>query len=219
MDADISHKLEFLVNSIINHMLIVIAIGTVAMALVEFLKSVFMLKRLFNRLLFMKWLGVKDKEKPQSDIYKEFYSVIAGEEKSLASWFNQSTDKIFPHLHTSAQLVIEYKEIYPNLFKFLAGDALLSPADEQNVKSDASISHFVSSRIEVFRLSLDFNWERINQAMALLFAVGLTLAVGMNSENVSLNMGYLLFLGVMSGLFAPVAKDLVSALVTLQFRR
>lgn len=200
-------------------MLIVIAIGTVAMSLVEFLKSVFMLKRQFNQLMFMKWLGVKDKEKPQSDIYKEFYSVVVGEEKSLATWFNQSTDKIFPHLHTAAQLVVEYKEIYPKLFKFFAGNTP-QKVEENNARSDASISHFVSSRVEVFRLSLDFKWEKINQTMALLFAIGLTFALGMDNGNeLSLDTGYLIFLGVMSGLFAPVAKDLVSALITLQFRR
>ena len=197
-------------------MLIVVAIGTVAMSLVEFLKSVFMLKRYYNRLMFMKWFGVKYKDKEKSGLYREFYLVVTGEEKSLGPWFNQSTDKIFPYLHTAAQLVIEYKEIYPNLFKFFAGNAVTTLGLEHNVKSDASISHFVSSRVEAFRLSLDYKWERINQSIALLFAIGLTFALGVNE---GLNIGYLFFLGVMSGLFAPVAKDLVSALITLQFRR
>lgn len=224
--TDITHitsNLETLVNNLTDILIIIVAIGIISMSAVEFLKAVFFVRRKYHKVMFEKWLNISIPPNVADEnkrLYQELCYLTTGNDFDIAEWLDQSTDEIFPQLHSVSQIVIESPNEFSALFKFLAKPNSETPFNHPehiNSRSEEllhlqNLSHLASRRIEILRIRLELTWTRINQLLAL--SICLVISFFTNDINFSS-----VLIGLLSGLVSPVSKDILSNLTSIQLRR
>jgi len=88
------------------------AIATIVMTLVELLKGVFQLRLFYNFKLVRLW--VKDKF-----AFKELLLLATGNTSFLSILFDQPTDKMMGQIQAAANVAIDFPDKFPNFYKFL----------------------------------------------------------------------------------------------------
>lgn len=211
------------------------AIGTITMALLELLKAVTRARLFFHRFMIARWVG-----KDRTDILKELLVLVAGGTADAVGWYDQADDRLIASLEAAAVIALNYPLSYPLTYKFLvisadddsaawekASDLALQPLPEDaNLRATSlatlqrgnearlRLGNLVQRKIDVLSSRLEWTWSRLNQLAALLVGILMTLFFLSLRDNTApaIDCVAKVICAILGGLIAPFAKDIVSAL-------
>ena len=209
-------------------------VSTLSMALVEFLKGVFDIRRLYHQQRLKSWV--------QGKAFYDLVFLAIGDWKSLDALCSQPIEKMMGEIQPAANIALDSPDQYPELYKFLTGtDAQVNGKDQaaddrrkhrERVTNpppplrageapdpearDASkarirLANLVSRKLDAFQLRTQYYWDRGNQFAAIALSVGICLAALTQDGHVT---GEKFLLGVVSGIVSPFVKDLASSLAS-----
>lgn len=216
------------------------AVGVIAMALIELLKSVFNLRRQYQRYAFKKWLdgqsakfakNFAEIDAPQSKIALAQIVGLAtgGDENSL---FDLKIDRFAGQLNAAVQVMLAYPANFKDGIKILAvsaseadlkaflnGPAANADADARRAYAEirTRISNVIQRNLDAIQISVGKRWERWLHVASIVVSVILILAFfrfdppGFAAGN-KMAIGSLILFALLGGMVAPVASNLVAAL-------
>lgn len=127
MQADVTapdwiRKLSEAVNNfatgLLGYALAAAAIGTVTMALLEFLKALFFARRFYHKRRVRRWLAAASRSGDEK-IYAQLLALTVGGEKNSGALFDQPTDKMMGQIQAAASVALEFPDTYKDLYDFL----------------------------------------------------------------------------------------------------
>jgi hypothetical protein len=136
-------------NPILEHAMILLAVGTTAMAIVEFVKAVTRWRMRFHRFAVDRWLRgapLSPEHRSRAQRFVSFFAeewqiwtgttplqdgvskrellaLVAGGEEDSEAWYDQTPEELFAGLGRSAQLALDFPDRYPALYAFLTSRA------------------------------------------------------------------------------------------------
>lgn len=238
-------EIEGLAGRILDYALLLAAVGTITMALVELLKGLLFLRRLFHRYMLDRWLATAaDPERAGA----ELKVLAAGGENNAGILWDQPTAKMMGQMQAAANVALDFPDKYPALYGFLATtpsvhleataahDAEIwlafsekrlaararktageETATRAAAQARARLGNLVTRKLDALQTAIEYWWARLNQLAAV--SGGTVLLAYLLSKQVSLTGPQVLVLALIGGLMAPFAKDVVSALTGLRARR
>lgn len=115
----LSSAIQNLSDSILKYALVLAAVGTISMALLELFKSLFLVRAHYHQLMFRKWIG-----KDHSDVLSEFFLLATGERSRTrySFWraiFDQPSEKMLGQIQAAANVALDYPKNYPKFYSLL----------------------------------------------------------------------------------------------------
>jgi len=112
-------SIQSLSNNILSYAILLAAVGTIAMALLELAKSLFLVRAHYHQLWFRRWIGPKE-----DHALSEFFVLATGEQSHTRYlfWraiFDQPSEKLLGQIQAAANIALDYPNIYPNFYRFL----------------------------------------------------------------------------------------------------
>lgn len=248
MDTNtIAVTVESFSGKILDYALLLAAIGTIAMALVELIKSVTYWRRHFHRGRLERWLATAPDSKAA---HQQLMLLAAGGPGNANVLYDQPTAKLMGQVQAAANVALDFPSKYPTFYEFIAAmprvrelrdggdDAKVwrrfseermegrprkaSVADDMQARGAAQararLGNLVSRKLDVLQNEIEFDWARLNQLWSVVGG-GTLLAWILLNQKPHLSAEMIVLLSVLGGLVAPFAKDVVSALTSLRARR
>lgn len=245
--STIAVSVENFSGRILDYALLLAAIGTIAMALLELIKSVTYWRRHFHRRRIERWLA----NAPDSTAaYQQLMLLAAGGPGNANVLYDQPTAKLMGQVQAAANVALDFPSKYPAFYEFIAAmplvrelrdggdDAKLwrrfseermegrprkaSVADDMQARSAAQararLGNLVSRKLDVLQNAIEFDWARLNQLWSVAGGGTLLAWVLLNQKSPP-SPELVVLLSLLGGLVAPFAKDVVSALTSLRARR
>lgn len=234
--------IEGIARRILDYALLLSAVGTITMALVELLKGVTLARRHYHRFMIERWLR---RAQDPAGAGAELLELAAGGKEDAAALFEQSSGKLLGQIQAAANVALDFPAAYPRLYAFLARPdpgatrrasdddvwasfcrAELAPrrrkVGEPELRAAsqarARLGNLVTRRLDALQNTIDYRWARLNQAVAVLGGFVFLLIVLLN-RTPRLSLIQVIPVSLTGGLVAPLAKDLVSALGNLRAGR
>ena len=245
MDTNtIAATVESFSGKILDYALLLAAIGTIAMALLELIKSVTFWRRHFHRKRIERWLATAPDSKAA---YQQLMLLAAGGLESAAVLYDQPTAKLMGQIQAAANVALDFPSKYLAFYEFIAAapqvresgdDARLwrkfseermegrprkvSAADDVQARGAAQararLGNLVSRKLDVLQNQIEFAWARLNQLCSVLGG-GALLGWVLLQQQPAPSPQLVVLLSLVGGMVAPFAKDVVSALSGLRARK
>ena len=236
----LTKTIEGLSTRILDYALVLAAVGTIAMALIELVKALTFSRLLFHRLMIARWLG------DDASLRSELLTLAAGGPANANALYDQPSEKLMAQVQAAANVALDFPMVYPRFYAFLTtGSAAagaksdqekwreFAPKLAQGVPADpgaratfeqesrdstqarARLGNLVTRRLDAVQTRIDYVWARLNQILAVA-AGALILSYSLPSTIPEFTR---FVMSVTGGLIAPFAKDVVNKLTGLQARR
>ena len=216
------------------------AVGVLSMAIIQTLKDMFPLRNWFQRAFLRQWLlqkfVVASRTSGQApDLAAGHRDLVrlatAGDEKAL---YDIPVEQMCGQINAAMQVALDYPRQHVDLLRLVAADAdsadlerLVSAGEfapqegrpQEEIDARARITHHVQRAIDGFQISAGFRWKLYLQVAAFVtsFLITVIAITHFSSESPGLNqLPAVLFVGVVGGFLAPVARDLMAALQKLR---
>lgn len=233
---DAAAVVEQFSQNILKYAVLLAAIGTITMAMIELVKNVAKLRMRFNRWRVRKWTGAEVGAR-----LEELCIGSARPTEGPGVLYDQPTEKMMGQLQAAANLALDFPYRYEKLYRFLSGSAELSgdaklwydyakAVAEGSAKEDqaraaaqarARLGALVARSLDSFQNGTQYLWASLNQRVAVLSAgafIFWLLFVMPDTKELRFDFFRALVLAFFGGLVAPFAKDVVSALSGLTAR-
>jgi hypothetical protein len=230
MIDQVSAGLQELSDDILKYALVIAAVGTISMALVDVIKGLFRIKGYFLRQMTRSW--IIDRDARNDLIY-----LASGQNESSTPlvWWDQPSQKVFDQFRAAAEIAVDFPNDYSSLYKFLTdgvndsvtwkntadnfrlGSVETNPTSASRLADlHAQLSRMVSKKLDT--LQVMFEWYSVKMSQVAAFLVSLILLLVLFLRG---NAGFFeaLCVGILAGCLAPFAKDLVSRVSEVQIRR
>lgn len=196
--------IDAIVQDTTNYALLLAAIGTLAMALIELLKGLAAVRRRFHRYQFARWIS-------DEAARRELTVLATGGERYADVLFDQATDRMLGQIQAAANLSLEFPDRYPHAYAFFthpdlaqhsapaeleASDSevwarfasgMAAPGSEPAVVPHAAadnraaqqarvrLGHLIARRLDSFQNRTQYLWARGNQGASIIVGTGLSL--------------------------------------------
>ncbi len=246
--STIAITVESFSGKILDYALLLAAIGTIAMALLELIKSVTYWRRHFHRRRLERWLATAPDSKAA---HQQLMLLAAGGPRNAHVLYDQPAAKLMGQVQAAANVALDFPSKYPAFYEFIAAmpqvrelrdggdDAKIwrrfsvermegrprkaSVADDMQARGAAQararLGNLVSRKLDVLQNQIEFAWARLNQLWSVAGGGALLAWVLLNQKPPHPSPELVVLLSVLGGLVAPFAKDVVSALTSLRARR
>ena len=244
--SELSKAIQGIANTVLDYALLLAAVGTIAMALLELIKSLLLLRAHYHQIMFRRWI-----RKKQSEVLEEFF-VLATGEKSKARYlfwraiFDQPSEKMLGQIQAAANVAMDYPNIYRNFYTFLTRGSETTPSipgqqsdkdvwmnfvtepskdtdaqrSRQASQARARLTNLVARKLDAFQTNLEYWWARLNQTVAIFLGAAIFwYAIHQTVDVSKIDYFTLVVMSALGGLVSPFAKDIVSALSGLRTRR
>ena len=240
----IAVAVESLSGKILNYALLLAAIGTIAMALLELIKGVTYWRRHFHRRRIERWLASAQDAQAARE---QLMLLAAGGLENAEVLYDQPAAKLMGQIQAAANVALDFPSKYPSFYAFITAmpriryasdDAGLwrkfsearmegrprkaSVADDVQARGAAQararLGNLVSRKLDVLQNEIEFAWARLNQLWSVVGG-GVLLAWILLKQQPAPSPSLVVLLSIVGGLVAPFAKDVVSALTGLRARR
>lgn len=227
---------DHLYDIICDYAVIIAAIGTLSMALVDAFKSVFRLRGLYLKWKIGKWINEYDRN--HTDLaFDELLSLAAGDKNCSFDWWDQPEEKVFSRLQAAAETALDFPESYPHLYARIT----IGLTNHKSWETDAKVWHSGSSqaidrsefdelsarrvrlgsavtrRIEALQMQVEWYWTKFNQLGAFIVSITIFAIYSFKYSNADVPIG--IGSGILAGLLAPFAKDLVTRISGARIRQ
>ncbi|HJQ35838.1 MAG TPA: hypothetical protein VKB93_01735 [Thermoanaerobaculia bacterium] len=236
---DLATLIDHWTTHILDWALVLAAVATITMALLELLKAILAVRRRYHERRIRTWLG-------PGDTYGEMMMLAVGGGGAPQALFDQPTNKMMGQIQAAANTALDFPDRYPAFYTFLTVEPGTRAAtsdqdiwrefcarvergeriDPENTEFSADVSratrararldHFVARRLDAFQTVTEYLWARGNQAVAVAGATIFLLFL--LAAHRPLNVG-LVVIAFFGGTISPLAKDVVAALGDLRTRR
>lgn len=236
---NLANVLEAWVGQILDWALLLAAVATVSMALLELVKVLIRARPSFHRKRVQKWVGAPD-------TYDELMMLAVGGGGSANALFDQPTDKMMGQIQAAANTALDFPQRYPRFYRFLTaqpGTQNVTPDEElwfdfcahaeqgdpidpesretaaevsAATRARARLDHFVARRLDAFQTVTEYHWARMNQGISV---AGASILLFFLLREVGAISPRTIVACIVGGMTAPIAKDIVTALSGLRVRR
>lgn len=241
----LSTFIEGISGRVLDYALLLAAVGTITMALVELLKAVSRARLFFQRRMIAAWTG------GSPAVESELLTLAAGGPDNAATLYDQPSGKMMGQIQAAANVALDFPTVYPALYGFLTeGSSTVGPVADrdrwktfaarmarelpgpgaertqldvearESTQARARLGNLVTRRLDALQTRIEYRWARLNQTVAVVGGAALLYyalsTVAQSSHVPALSR---LLLAVFGGLIAPFAKDVVNRLAGLQARR
>jgi hypothetical protein len=245
--STIAVTVESLSGKILDYALLLAAIGTIAMALLELIKNVTYWRRHFHRRRIERWLATAPDSKAAQ---QQLMLLAAGGLQNAAVLYDQPAAKLMGQVQAAANVALDFPSKYPAFYGFIAAmpqvRELREGADDAKIwlkfsaermegrprkagitddmqargaaQARARLGNLVSRKLDVLQNEIEFDWARLNQLWSVASG-GALLAWVLLNQKPHPSPELIVLLSLLGGLVAPFAKDVVSALTSLRARR
>jgi hypothetical protein len=232
MDAAIA-AITRISGDLLDLALVILAMGTISMTIVEVFKGVLRLRYVFHRYYFSRWL------RQNRGAHDQLLQLAAGARQGDAfpwAFGELATENVFSRVRGAAQCALDFPGNYKDLFAFLVDgtpDAAAwlkvacahrigahspaQPGDDAAGDIRVRLGTFVERRLDVVEADAQWWWSKYNQASALVVSVMLFTALFVGIAGWSPTLAFLFSL--FGGILAPFAKDIVSRLTEVHVGR
>jgi hypothetical protein len=209
--------LESVAGLVLDYALVVAAVGTMSMAIVELIKAILPVRLFYHWRMVDHWISRSfDAPEDRQAAWTELLSLTAGRGDLWAVWTDQPNEKMCVQLQSAARIVVDAPaSAYPRLRCLLGSTESATPLSEED--RDV-LNQLISKRhIEMLQGRIEWWWTRGNQLTAMLFS-GLLLWLGAIQLD-SLGPVQALSIAILGGIAAPFAKSVADALMGSKFRQ
>lgn len=113
MNVDILPELvEGFAANILAYAVLLAAIATITMALLELVKAVARLRLNYHKRMVEQWVSSRD-------CFQELLVLTVAEVKSSGALFDQPTSKMMGQIQSACSVVMDFPLLYPNMYRFL----------------------------------------------------------------------------------------------------
>ncbi len=239
--------IQSIADNALEYALLLAAIGTISMALIEVVKGVFSLRKKFHRRRVAAWVG-------DADCLNELLLLAAGSPQSAYVLYGQPTERMMGQIQAAANLALDFPDQYQRVYAFFTGfpkDAFVAALaegeagandgdvwkkfavraareGEMDIKDQSRAAHqararlgnLVARRLDIFQNQTQHQWAWYNQIAAFVIGAGITAyAIGSHSEiKQSLDVLAIIGLSLLAGVLAPFAKDVVSSISSVKVK-
>jgi hypothetical protein len=221
------------VSPILKWSLVLAAVATIVMALLEALKAVIRLRYLYHWAFVRSWLG------PAA--YSELKALTLARNNRPGPLLDQPTDKLMAQVQASSNLALDFPVAFPALYEVLTQGAAGNPRDaatwrdfSQKIESGgiadpsadpgagtatrarARLDHVTARKLDSFQTKTEYWWARLNQLVAVAGCAWVLYAVIEKVYSASGATFTHLLMAIVGGTVAPVAKDVATALSSLR---
>lgn len=245
---DIAIKLSDFNGSILDYAILLAAVGTVTMALIELLKSVFDIRLNFHQWRVKKWIGdsaahdelllVASGGMVEMIAQTGLTTFATGETPLADAIYDQPTEKMLGQFQAAVNLIMDFPNLYPKAYEFIA-----SPLPGHGTSGDMELWREVAGKLAAGEAVPDERSRAATQARARINTIVARRLDGFQNatqylwaelnQRASFLLGAVLIIllsgpspglhavlfAVIGGLVAPFAKDVVSALSGLKTKR
>ncbi|HQS57605.1 MAG TPA: hypothetical protein PLU16_02535 [Gallionellaceae bacterium] len=234
--------IEAVTDKTLDYALLLAAIGTLSMAIVELLKGITRFRCRFHRRMLARWMI-------DFNCRRELMVLAAGGEQNANVLFDQPTERMMGQIQAAANMALDYPDRYPHTYKFFSQEDLqmmsLQPGGlprdselwerfatgmahsgqraieaQQESESRAAqqarvrIGNLIARRLDMFQNSMLYLWARINQVLSIAVGSGLSAYVLLTATRSESTNDFivLVLMSFTAGMLAPFAKDVVSAI-------
>lgn len=234
-------QVESVAGQILDYALLLAAIGTLTMALLELLKGVFFARKFFHRWYVERWLAAASHPE---ETRTELLALAAGGAGNANVLYDQPTAKMMGQIQAAANVALDFPDRYPRLYALLAatpgggddqkhwrefsekrmnGRARRTAGKDdaearQALQARARLGNLVARKLDALQNRMEHDWARLNQTVAIVGG-GAILGMLLSSVQPAMPLESLVVVSVLGGMVAPFAKDVVSALTGLRARR
>jgi hypothetical protein len=237
--------LEGISKKSLDYALVLAAVGTIAMALVELLKAVFRARLFFHRFMVEGWI------RRDAAVRRELQDLAVGGPDNTSALYDQPSEKMLGQIQAAANAALDFPTVYPALYGFLAeGSATVGTAADRDTwrqfaprmvaavpaegpqrlafeadsrvstQARARLGNLVTRKLDAFQTRVEYAWARGNQIVAVVGgALLLYYTFPAVTDSKPVPAVTRLALAALGGLVAPFAKDVVNALTGLRARR
>lgn len=240
--TDMSAAIENVSGTILDYALLLAAVGTIAMAVLELLKGAFRVRLLFHRIMVTRWVkGAAPQE--------ELLALAAGGTRNANILYDQPSERMLGQIQAAANVALDFPSVYPNIYEFLTrGSAVRVFRDDRRTDQErwrafadriatsgaqsapdedarlatqarARLGNLVTRRIDAFQAMVEYWWARINQSASIVLGAAFFGFAFQQSQTKGIHTLTLITVSLLAGLIAPFAKDVVAALTGLRARR
>lgn len=219
---------------------VLVAVSTLAVALVEFVKAVTDLRRWFHHHALLRWLGAEHR-----DALPELLYLSIGTHDHVNVLCGQDLPRMMGQVQAAARVALDYPDEFSRLYAFLTDTdmreqvpaarrdpaawrdaaartraaAASGPGDGESAAAGAQararLGNLVSRKLDGFQLRTDYWWSRLSQLLAMA-ASAVVLAVALNMTPLSMDPFECFVIVFVGGLLAPFMKDLSQALASFR---
>lgn len=241
--SSISTIVDGITRSTLDYAILLAAIGTLSMALLELVKSLAGARRRFHRWRLEVWM-------PDERARRELLLLAAGGRAYANALYDQATERMLGQIQSAANLALDFPQRFPGLYAFFTAlpdvDAELhaapGPSDGELWRSYAEamersgvaaeadagdraaqqarvrLGNLIARRLDAFQTQTQYLWARGNQYVSVAMGACITgyALYGTSAFREGNNVGLLILAAVVAGMLAPFAKDVVSALSGLR---
>lgn len=241
----IAEAIKGVSNRILDYALVMAAVGTVSMALLELFKAVTRGRLFFHQGMVEQWIGKK------GSIQIELLDLAVGGSENSNAFYDQPSEKMLGQIQAAANVALDFPTVYPSLYEFLTArsatvkqmadgerwkqfaprmsqgiplketeKAKFEADSRESTQARARLGNLVSRRLDALQTRIDYTWARLNQTVAIVGGACLLYAVlpAVADGNRITAFGRIVT-AVLGGLVSPFAKDLANRLSGLQVRR
>lgn len=235
------NQIENFSTLILSHALLLAAIATIAMALLELVKALTRARMFYHRGVIRRWIS--------GNAYADLIFLTVGDGKSANALFDQQTEKMMGQIQSAATVALDFPQVYPSLYRFLTEPGVVprgTSADKMTatnqrqadvktwldyapklekdrpqdqlpgggqaaMRARARLDHSVTRKLDALQIRTLYLWARANQTVSVLGSSVLVLAFLNDPDPVRK-----VFLAAAGGMVSPFAKDVVTALSGLR---
>lgn len=231
---DLHDALTAATNPILRWALILAAVATVVMALLEAVKAVARIRYAYHWALVRSWLG--------PDAFGELKKLTLGRDTRPGPLLDQPTDKLMAQVQASSNLALDFPLTFPSLYAFLTSGAvgdsndariwrefsekvesgqIIDPAVDPGAgpatRARARLDHVVARKLDSFQTKTEYWWARLNQLVAVSGCAWVLYYLIAKAPGADPNATFTrLLIAIVGGTVAPVAKDVATALSSLR---
>lgn len=227
---------DHLYDIIFDYAIIIAAVGTLSMALVDAFKSLFRLRGLYLKWRIRRWINKYDQN--HSDLaFDELLSLAAGDKNCPFDWWDQPEEKVFSRIHAAAETALDFPTSYPHIYQCITrylthhekwADHAIAWQSGNSQSVDRSeidelaalrvrLGSAVTRRIEALQMQVQWYWTKFNQIGAFIISIAIFAIYSSQDSNIGVPIG--IGTGALAGLLAPFAKDLVSRISGARIRQ
>ena len=227
--AALASVVDNIADRTLDYAVLLAAIGTLAMAVLELLKGAFGLRRHYHRKRVAAWM-------PDAACRAELLLLAAGGEEGADALYDLPPERMLGQIQAAANVALDFPDRYAAVYRFLtqggpdgevwgrfaaSGAAERDAAAREAQAARARLGNLVARRLDAFQTRTQYRWARINQGLAVAIGAGISgYALASTSAFRSGNdFAALAGLSLLAGMLAPFAKDVVSALAGLRAQR
>ena len=240
----VAQQLDIVAGHILDYALLLAAIGTVTMALLELIKALVRWRKRFHRGQSEKWLATAG---ARDALHDQLLLLAAGGKENADVLYDQPTGKLMGQIQAAANVALDFPERYKSFYDFITtaprGDdggkdqrlwrefstvrmsgrpRRASAADDAEARAAtqarARLGNLVARKLDALQNAIEYKWARYNQAVSVVGGAVL-LAVILVRTPSEMSLGLMILVSITGGMVAPFAKDVVSALSGLRTRR